>query len=265
MIDMHTHSCFSPDSSAPPEEMIRQAQKLGLQYYAITEHVDFAKRNGAYGSDGDYEGYLKRIDMLRSKYRDAPRFLAGLEFGFDKTVPKELYLQVQRLAETDFVIGSVHVIDGEDCYFAESFQGYPQRERYTAYLKEVLLSLNACYDYHIVGHLGYVSRNAPYQDPKIHVSDYEDLIDAILKKIIEKDKTIELNTSVRSAGSITLPNEEILDRYRQLGGEHVTFASDAHDPSRIAFAYREAAELCKRLGFGYYDIFIRGARKKIKI
>ena len=41
MIDLHTHSLFS-DGELLPSELIRRAKVIGIQYLAITDHVDFS-------------------------------------------------------------------------------------------------------------------------------------------------------------------------------------------------------------------------------
>ena len=59
---------------------------------------------------------------------------------------------------------AVHACDGNDCYFADYFRGKDKAYAYRSYLEAVRKSLDAPYGYDIVGHIGYVSRNAPYPD-----------------------------------------------------------------------------------------------------
>ena len=51
------------------------------------------------------------------------------------------------------------------------------------------------------------------------------------------------------------PHQEILKMYNDLGGEILTFGSDAHDLEHIGHAFDEAAEIAKAFGFKYYCTF----------
>ena len=51
------------------------------------------------------------------------------------------------------------------------------------------------------------------------------------------------------------PHEDILKRYRELGGEIVTIGSDAHAPERIAADFDRACSILKKCGFRYHAIF----------
>ena len=65
--------------------------------------------------------------------------------------------------------------------------------------------------------------------------DYPDIFDAILKKIIQTGKGIEINTSGFSYKlSSTIPDIDIIKRYKQLGGQiHATSEIDQGSTFRI--------------------------------
>ena len=74
--------------------------------------------------------------------------------------------------------------------------------------------------------------------------------------MISQGKGIEINTSSFKYGNGTwLPRESILGRYRELGGEILTFGSDAHNPGYYQFHFNDAIELAKSLGYRYYCTF----------
>ena len=85
---------------------------------------------------------------------------------------------------------------------------------------------------------------------------YRDIIDLILKNLIEKGVGIECNTAGFKYGlGHPHPTEEILGRYRELGGEIITLGSDAHSPEHLGFAFEKAADILKNCGYRYYTIF----------
>ncbi len=51
------------------------------------------------------------------------------------------------------------------------------------------------------------------------------------------------------------PTEDILKRYRELGGEILTLGSDAHAPEHIAYDYCRLSGILKDAGFTHYTVF----------
>ena len=87
-------------------------------------------------------------------------------------------------------------------------------------------------------------------------SSVADVIDSILRHAVQNGKGLEINTSsFRYGTDIWLPRSSILKRYLELGGEILTFGSDAHSPEYYRFHFDDAAELARTLGFRYYSIF----------
>ena len=105
-----------------------------------------------------------------------------------------------------------------------------------------------------MAHIGYCSRNAVYADPKIRYEDFSEILDRILYRIVEKDKILEINTSSKTAGSPFLPDTDILRRYYEMGGRKVSYASDAHDPSRIMEKRDIVVAALKKIGFSCLSV-----------
>ena len=51
------------------------------------------------------------------------------------------------------------------------------------------------------------------------------------------------------------PTPDVIRRYRELGGEKITFGADAHKPEHIAFHFADAAAIAQEAGFRYYVRF----------
>ena len=159
----------------------------------------------------------------------------------------------------------MHTCLGKDCYFADFFAGKSKQYAYNAYLYRVLESLDAPYRYDIVAHVGYCSRNATYPDPKLRYEDYADVLDEILKRIIARGKILEVNSSAKTAGSPFIPDTDILERYFELGGRMVSFASDAHDTTRIADRRDIVVAALKKIGFTHLTIPDKGRYLQLEI
>ena len=102
-------------------------------------------------------------------------------------------------------------------------------------------------NYDVVGHFSILDR---YIGRLYDYTPLEGVIDDILRLMIQKGKGIEINTSSFKYGTGTwLPRESILKRFRELGGEILTFGSDAHSPEHYRFHFADAVEFAKSLGY----------------
>lgn len=254
--DVHTHSTFSADGISPLADMVAEAERRGLSYYGVSEHFDrdYAalglKIHGKLVPMTDSDAYFSEARRLQRDYADRLRLLVGGEYGFCPMARcYEEYAELNDRYKPDFVVNSVHTVDGADCYFTDYFEGKSKEYAYSRYLERVRESLEAPYAYDIVAHIGYASRNATYADKKLRYTDFPSLLDDILKRIVEKGKILEVNSSSRGAGSEFLPDTDILTRYFELGGRLVSFASDAHDTSRVADKRELVINALKKIGF----------------
>lgn len=267
---MHTHSTYSADGESRLADMVHTAEAMGLEYYGVTEHFDYDYNYLGLLIDGkqaytDEAGYFQEARALQRQV-GGMRFLVGCELGYsDDASVQTGYGRLIATYAPDFVVNSVHTCDGHDCWFQEYFEGKDKREAYERYLVRVLESLSAPYAYDIVAHIGYVSRNAPYSDPKLNYADFSPLYDDILKGIVERGKILEVNSSARGAGSLFLPDVDVLKRYFALGGRAVSFGSDAHSTARICDGRGVIVAALKEIGFTYITIPCRGERKQVAI
>ena len=119
-------------------------------------------------------------------------------------------------------------------------------------------------DFDSLGHLDYLVRYVPLsKDPlrkgkssDYDVRDYKDIIDEILKILINKGLALEVNTAGLKYGlGYAHPKEEILKRYLELNGELLTIGSDGHKPEHICYGFDETCEMLRRIGIKYYTVF----------
>lgn len=127
----------------------------------------------------------------------------------------------------DVIIGSFHCTRNDDMYrydFAHA-DGPAELEDFYTYMYECLKEFQ---DFDIAGHFSILDR---YIGTLYDYGAVEDQIDEILKLLINNGKGLEINTSSFKYGTGTwLPRRSILSRYLNLGGEILTFGSDAHNP-----------------------------------
>ncbi len=260
--DYHTHSYFSTDSKANPEEMIQAAIQIGLKKYCFTDHMDYRYPHPDFGPFiFDVDEYFKTLTYLRDKYEDKIEILIGIELGLrnEPELKNEIYENYSKLIKSnpfDFVLGSTHVLDNYDPYLRPFWTTHTTKQGITDYFNSIAHNAKFYDMIQIYGHLDYIVRYIPDEIKQYDVIDYKDAIDEMLTSIIHNGKGIECNTSGYKYGlGVTHPKTELLKRYRELGGELITIGSDGHKPEHIAYDFAKAEELLKSLGFRYYAVY----------
>lgn len=252
MFDTHIHSTFSSDSRIEPEKACEKAISLGLDGLAITDHLDCGL---PWPEDLrlDFDQYSKAIDILKSKYAGRLKVLKGIEVGIQPSVLKECGMVVKSY-DFDYVIGSIHIIDGVDPYLNNYYNDKSPREAYGRYLELILFMIDNFDDFDVLGHMEYITRYSPYDDRMLRYDDNADLIDEILKKLIEKGKGLEVNTASfreRNGKKAIDIDRKILKKYKELGGQLICLASDAHLEEHIGYKFKYYGELLIDEGFKY--------------
>ena len=265
MRDYHVHSNFSDDCFQQPLSFAcNTARSLGLKEIAFTEHIDidYPVEKGAFQLD--YEGYAEEIAKVRPLFPDL-KIIRGLELGLQTGISDKMH-QYLKSHEFEFVIGSVHVVDNIDLFSGEFTKEKTPEDAYRRYFEYLLACLNEYDEFHVLGHFDLIRRYGKFDKESIDNSNSEEIIIEILQHIIEKGIGLEINTSGWRYGvDDFLPGEKLLKLYRSLGGEVITFGSDAHRPEHIGFQFKEAFSLARDVGFKYYSRFKLGKPEFISI
>ncbi|MCX7922898.1 MAG: histidinol-phosphatase HisJ family protein [Clostridia bacterium] len=256
MFDSHTHSNFSGDSEMCAEAACEAAIMQGLKGIAFTDHLDYDFPEFDEAFLIDFDKYSKFMDDLISKYKNKLTVLKGIEVGIQPHVIEDTAKTVEKY-DFDFVIASVHIIDRLDPYRGAFYEGKTREQAFIRYLEEILYCVSAYENYDVVGHIGYIRRYGNLDDRTLTHSEFSDVIDSILKKVIHDGKGIEINTSgYRSLGT-PIPDYDIVKRYKELGGEIITIGSDAHASEHIGYNFDLVKANLLELGFKYTTHFER--------
>lgn len=250
--DVHMHTVFSHDSDARPEQMIRSAIDKGLEMICFTDHYDKDYMDWGEESIFDADIYFATLKPLQEKYKDLIDIRIGVELGMQPHLG-EYYTEFTKKYPFDFVIGSVHAVNGSDPAFGQLFEGRSDEEVYRMTFREMLEDIRVIRDFDVLGHVDYVTRYGKEGISAYSYRKYADEIDAILKEIIAQGKGLELNMAGLKYGlPFAHPHPDILKRYRELGGEIITVGADGHRPEHIAYDFGKADTILKNCGFEYY-------------
>jgi histidinol-phosphatase (PHP family) len=246
--DLHTHTEWSydaPDGSM--EGSCRRAVEVGLPAIAFTDHAELAPSEPQLAIDG----YLQEVERCRSLFPSL-RIRSGIELGQPHRYP-EAADALLRSAEVDLVVGSVHRVPVGDEIVelgADVVAKLGPRETVRVYFGEMLGLLERSADFAVLAHLDYVKRDWPFEEMPYEETDFEEEYRAVLKAAASNGLALEINTDREDTPEHwPCPRPVVVGWWREAGGEAVTFASDAHQPDRIAEDFPEAAGISEAAGF----------------
>lgn len=267
--DYHSHTSFSSDSDADPEDMIRQAVSAGLHTLCITEHMDYDfPKCYELSFEFDPDEYFKKLLTLKEEYKKELNLLIGIEAGV-RPYLAERYRSLLSSYPFDFVICSTHLVHDIDPYYRSYWEEHGIIRGLEDYFEEILETLEAFSDFDVYGHLDYVVRYIPEDMRKkenfsFTYARFPKQIDEILRKIISLGKGIEINTAGYKYGlNRPNPDYEIIKRFHELGGQYITIGSDAHEPKHIAHSFSEAETIIRAAGFSEYAVFEQRKRRML--
>lgn len=251
MFDFHMHTHVSFDGQDTALNMARAAVNVGLKEICFTDHMDYDPLDPKNILHFELEDYNKEYDSLEVPGLTIRR---GFEFGMLPDNRLQFQKDIGR-RNWDFVIGSVHFMDGLDVYFEEYWLDKTPYQAIFHGFEETLTCVRNHDDFDVLGHLTYLGKCSANPEKKpILYEAYREVIDEILKVLVEKGKGIECNTSGLDACGEYLPGIEFLRRFKELGGEIVTVGSDAHHANRVGQHCREAIQMVQEI-FGYVCTF----------
>ena len=258
--NQHMHSAFASfDAEGSLPEMIAASAAAGLSLITFTDHMDMADETTGCARNAlpeRREKFLRRRAAAEGLIPPGLSVRFGMELGAPMQLP-EAAREAAALPGLDFIIASVHNIPDVVDFYAYPYQSEEECEALNhRYLAE-LVRMTEFGDFDVMGHIGYTTRYMLRRgfSEYVSVEKYGDELRAILRRLIERGKGIECNTSGYRDGGAPYPGADILRLYRSLGGEIITVGSDAHSPSQVFFGIREAYELIKSCGFRYVSEF----------
>lgn len=251
MYDFHIHSGVSFDTDSVAKDIALAAKNGGLTEICFTDHQD-------YGCYPWQEGYLISLEEYHRTYDElfvpGLTIRKGIEIGLaDWNVDEvDRFLQAR---DFDFVIGSVHMVDGHNAYLEGYWQGKTPEQAFTLYLERTLECVKYHDNFDVLGHMTFVAKSLHNSTGKgVNYQDYRDISDEILKILVDKGIGMEINTSAYDRIHDFLPSADFLRRYKELGGSIVTVGSDAHNSSKVGSHINLALYLAKDI-FGHICTF----------
>lgn len=257
LFDCHIHSENSHDSKISVKDICLQAEKLGFRGLAITDH---AECQGYLGCDyaANIANSLKDTRRAKEEFEGRLQVICGFEIA-QVLQDYDLANLISDSNTFDFVIGSLHGIGRtkETFEYWNSTEPVDIDRKIEDYFDQIM-EMTRWGKFDVLGHLTYPIRyiTAHHKIP-LDFARYSDLIDQVLRLLIETGHGIEINTSgLRQGVGFPMPHLPWVKRYRELGGEIITIGSDAHFLEHVGAGVAECMDMMKQAGYKYFTYYI---------
>lgn len=261
LFDNHNHSQFSFDGKKTTvETSALSALGKGLAGICFSDHCDIyvapakASFENLIPEEFDIRSQQAEIDrvqdLIDSRGGNGFRILKGIEIGMYEHFRDEIREKLEGQS-FDQIIASVHYIEQTDPYYGGYYEGKDWKQAYGRYLETIYREMTWLKDFDIMGHYDYIARYAPYPQESVLYRDFSDIFDEMFRYLISEGKALEINTKSyqNHKGRHPQLDKDVLMRYKELGGEIISFGSDSHDPERVGDSFGHYAALLKSWGF----------------
>lgn len=260
---LHNHISFDCDPEVTLDAVCEAALRKGIGTLALTNHYELDSILSGRLTPPDYAAEEAELLAAREKYAGRLTILRGIELGQPYASPEETE-KLLRARPYDVVLGSVHLLsNGLDFYDYRnlSLSDEEFRAMWEDYLK-LLYTLASEAPVDVQTHITYPLRYLP-AGRRERITGLpgkaRERYEPILRKLVERGVALEINTSTVRRPEALLPEPDpgldLLNLYRELGGELLSIGSDAHRPTDVGAGLREGALLAEAAGFRYLTVF----------
>jgi len=257
LIDYHLHNHFSPDSDTDTKALIEKMRILGVEHICITNHGEWFDEEEEEAGTFDYNevkprflSAKKEIEKLRSEFPDM-----AISFGLELQYQPESTEDIRKFIDEvpfDFILGSVHLMEGfvisGGKHAFEFFKEKTEKQAYTAYFETLLNWVNTG-DFDVTAHFDVIKKFGIEHYGSFQPQKYKPIILKILNEMKRKGIGIELNTgSLHKRCEELFPHPDILKWCVEIGIEHYTLGSDAHELHEAGRHLDEALAIAKEVG-----------------
>lgn len=255
-LNYHFHDARSSDAVRPLGEHCAAAARAGFREVCVTNHVERMDDDGRWTVDlreaaARFREEAQGVERAGGRWPEL-RVLLGAEFEYRREWREPLEA-LAREVPLDFVIGSLHAVDGTnvsgggdaDRYFRER----SREEAYRGYF-EGLEEMVEWGGFDAVGHFDLVKRYGHLHHGPYRAGEFEEAIRRVLRRMAARGIGIEVNTSgVGQPPGRPYPDATILGWALEEGVPFLTLGSDSHAPGSFDQGLLEGVRGARRAGW----------------
>ena len=252
MIDYHLHVIAHDDRPMTVENILAYcevARRRGLRQMGITEH----------------DRYLDKIDLAafqeaREESEDVGLRL-GIEIDFVPGAEEQMDHDISALPY-DYVIGSVHRVDGEevdqplDLSIYEKMDAYDLYAAYYANVRKAALSGR----FDVLGHPDLIKIFKTFPE-----KDITPILEETADAVAESGIVVDVNAAgLRKPVGEVYPSKKFLQMFHRRGVP-IVLSSDAHAADQVAMGYETSVKMVREVGYTEVVTFKDGERDSLPI
>ena len=242
IVDLHNHTPLCNHAEGEIEEYVQKAMQADIKIFGFSDHapMDFdPKYRMKFKEMAQYE---KDVLNAKQKYATKIEIVLGYEVDYLKGHMDERVLN----ADVDYLIGSVHFIEGwgfDNPEFIGKWDEQSIDEVWQKYFDTIEEMANSKL-FDIVGHLDLIKvfKYMPNGDINAMAKN-------ALNAIKKSGMVLELNVAgYRKPVAEAYPSLSLLKQAFELDIP-ITFASDAHKPEQVAMFSDEIVSMARSVGY----------------
>ncbi|HYY89158.1 MAG TPA: histidinol-phosphatase HisJ family protein [Chloroflexota bacterium] len=264
LVDYHVHTARCGHALGSMEQYVEHAIASGLREVGFSDHlylywVEPDERDPELGmAEWELDFYVEDVERCRQRYGRDITIRLSTEADFVPGFERDLE-GILRRYDWDYVIGSVHFIDGWGFDDSRKLAGYAEWDidaLYARYFELVGQSAETGL-FDTIGHADLVKKFG-YRAR----SDQSQAYAQLAQRFARGGVCVEVNTSgLRKPVCEVYPHLDLLQACRA-AGVPTTFASDAHAPHEVGADIAAACDLLRAAGYDRYIAFAGRAREE---
>lgn len=246
--DYHTHTARCGHAVGSAADYVEAARSLGLSGIGISDHLPLLHTTDPAVTMGldELPAYVAEVQEQKARY---PGYVyLGIEADYCRETIQDV-VELLRTYPFDYVIGSVHFLDGwgfDDPSRVIEFEKRDVDEIYRAYYARLEEAAGQGV-FTILGHLDLVKKFGHRP-----VASLEPEIERVALQMARRGVVAEINTSgLHKPVAEIYPSAQVL-AILQKSGVAVTFGSDAHAPAEVGRDLAAAVRAVSDVGFESY-------------
>jgi len=243
IVDLHNHTKLCNHAEGEIEDYIKKAIQNGTKYFGFSDHAPMNFDPKYRMNFEQMSSYENDVLNAKEKYKDKIKILLGYEVDYLSGHMDERVLHVEK---ADYLIGSVHFLDGwgfDNPEFIGKYEEQNIDEIWQKYFDAIEDMANSKL-FDIVGHFDLI-KVFKFM-PKKNILT---MAKQALKAIKKSDMSLELNVAgYRKPIKEAYPSKELLSEAFKLNIP-ITFGSDAHKPEQVGLFNDSIISLAKSVGY----------------
>ena len=256
-LDLHNHTALCNHATGSIDAYIQTAIEAKIDVFGFSDHAPMHFDPAYRMTFEQMDTYRESVLQAKKRYQNDIEILLAYEVDYLPGYMDERVLN----ADVDYLIGSVHFIDGWG-FDNPEFIGHYEHEnidhiwqRYFNLIEQMAHS--RLFD--IVGHLDLIKVFKYFPDAPI-----ETFARKALDALKAADMSLEINVAgYRKPVNEAYPSKTLLKMVYERDIP-ITFASDAHKPEQVGLYYHEASTLARSVGYTHAALYRNRKRELVK-